>query len=132
MLTNPVLAFIKAFRLCMHDSIDKLKHSALSKFDCMLMVSAQKAIWDCNDVAESLSDAGISLHVRRGSDKRSQAAAILDDLLVAFDKLDELDNIPDIFCEANDLIKLPPVSSDTSNPNPNPNHVSLVEIEKHM
>lgn len=49
------------------------------------------------DVAESPSDAGISLHVRRGSDKCSQAAAILDDLLIAFDKLDELGSIPTSF-----------------------------------
>ena len=81
MLPNPVLAFIKAFRL--HGSIDKLKHSALSKFDAVLIVSAQKALWDCTDVSKSLNDAGIS-HVRRGSDKRSQAAAILDEPLISW------------------------------------------------
>ena len=46
------------------------------------------------------------------SDKRSQAAAVLDDLLVAFDKLDELDKLPEVFCEANDLVKLAAVTID--------------------
>ena len=74
----------------------------------------------------------VSLHVRRGSDKRSQAVAILNDLLIAFDKLNELGNIPDIFCEANDLIRLPPVSSDTCTELVMRNHASLAEIEKQM
>ena len=49
---------------------------------------------------------------RRGSEKLSQAAADLDDILLAFEKLDEGDNIPEIFCEATDLVKLPPIVAD--------------------
>ena len=48
---------------------------------------------------------------RRSSEKRSQAAADLDDILHAFSKLDEVDKIPEIFCEATELVKLPPVAT---------------------
>ena len=43
---------------------------------------------------------------RCSSEKRTQAAADLEDIL-AFSKLDEADKIPQIFCEATDLVKLP-------------------------
>ena len=43
----------------------------------------------------------------------SQAAADLDDILVAFDKLDEIDKLPEIFCEAVDLVLLPPIVADS-------------------
>ena len=49
-----------------------------------------------------------SLFVR---EKRSQAMADLEDLICA-DKLDELDKIPEIFCEATDLVTLPPIVID--------------------
>lgn len=42
-----------------------------------------------------------------GSEKREVADALLADILVAFDKLDAVDKLPTIFCEANDLIRLP-------------------------
>ena len=57
--------------------------------------------------------AGLSFQQRRGSEKRSQAAADLDDILVAFDKLDEIDKLPEIFCEAVDLVLLPPLVVDS-------------------
>ena len=47
---------------------------------------------------------------RCSSEKRTQAAADLEDILLAFSKLDEADKIPQIFCEATDLVKLPPDS----------------------
>ena len=65
------------------------------------MVGAQKVLWKCPEVAETLRAAGVTFQAQRGSDKRSQAAAVLDNLLVTFDKLDELDKLPEIFCEAN-------------------------------
>ena len=109
MLCNPVLAFIKAFRL--RGSIDSLKRAALAKFDSVLLCKAKKELWE-SDCSTILCDAGLSFRIRRDSEKRTQAAADLDDLLQAFDKLDELDNIPDIFCEATDLVILPPIVVD--------------------
>ena len=110
MLCDPVLAFVKSFRL--KGSTDSLRHAALSKFDSVLLGQAIKALWD-SDCSGKLSEAGLSFHPRRDSGKRSQSSAILDDILLAFDKLDENNNIPDIFCEAADLIKLPPISMDS-------------------
>ena len=37
----------------------------------------------------------------------------MDDILVAFDKLDEIDKLPEIFCEAVDLVLLPPIVADS-------------------
>ena len=54
----------------------------------------------------------LPLTSRRGSEKRSQAAADLEDILLAFTKLDEVDKIPQIFCEASELVQLPPISVD--------------------
>jgi len=48
---------------------------------------------------------------RRSSEKCTQAAADLEDILLAFSKLDEADKIPQIFCEATDLVKLPPIAA---------------------
>lgn len=59
-----------------------------------------------------LNEAGLSFHPHRGSEKRTQAAADLDDILTAFEKLDELDKIPEIFCEASDLVRLSPIVVD--------------------
>ena len=40
------------------------------------------------------------------------AAANLDDIISAFSKLDESSDIPPIFCEALDLVHMPPVVAD--------------------
>ena len=48
---------------------------------------------------------------RRSSEKRPQAATDLEDIL-AFSKLDEVDKIPQIYCEATELVKLPPIAAD--------------------
>ena len=47
-----------------------------------------------------------------GSEKQILAATDLEDILIAFEKLDEGGNIPEIFCEATDLVKLPTVVAD--------------------
>lgn len=51
------------------------------------------------------------------SEKREVADALLADILVAFDKLDAVDKLPTIFCEANDLpsLVLDPVSQRLDN-----------------
>ena len=126
MLCDPVLAFVKAFRL--RGSVDSLKRSALSKFDATLMLKAKKALWD-SACSEALLAAGLPFLTRRGSEKRSQAAADLDDILSAFDKLDEGENIPDIFCEAVDLVKLPPIVVDALTELVQHNSSALEKIE---
>ena len=89
-----------------------LKLAALSKFDSVVMSKVKKALWD-SDCSSLLTAAGLSYQQRRRSEKRSQAAADLDNILVAFDKLDEIEKLPEIFCEAVDLVLLPPLVADT-------------------
>ena len=67
MLCDPVLAFIKAFRL--RGSSSNLKLAALSKFDSVVMCKAKKALWD-SDCSSLLTVAGLSYQQRRGSEKR--------------------------------------------------------------
>ena len=54
----------------------------------------------------------LSFHSRRDSDKRSQLAADLDDILQAIVTLDSSDTIPEIYCEATDLLRVPSLSLD--------------------
>ena len=56
--------------------------------------------------------ANLAFHARRDSDKRSQLSANLVDIIQAFDALDSTDSIPSIYCEANDLLFMPPLSLD--------------------
>ena len=63
------------------------------------------------------------------SEKCTQAAAGLKDILVAFSKLDEADKIPQIFCEATNLIKLPPIAADPISDLVLGNKACLQEIE---
>ena len=82
-------------------------------FDSVVMSKAKKALWD-SDCSSLLTAAGLSYQQRRGSEKRSQDdAADLDDILVVFDKLNEFDKLPEIFCEAVDLVLLPPLVADS-------------------
>ena len=46
------------------------------------------------------------------SEKRSQSVVELDDIVEAFNALDALDKLPTMYCEANDLLKLPPITLD--------------------
>ena len=81
-LVDPVLSFVKAYRL---------------KGD---VVCFKAGLWDfcCTDL-ESL---GLHYHARL------QFSDILTaDILLAFEKLKDKEKLPPIYCEANDLIKLP-------------------------
>ncbi len=60
----------------------------------------------CGISNESFCAAGLAYQPRRGSERRSQASADLEDILVAFERLDETENIPEIFCN---LVMIPPV-----------------------
>ena len=76
------------------------------------MSKAKKAPWD-SDCSSLLTAAGLSYQQRCWSEKWSQAAADLDNILIAFDKLDEIDKLPEILCEAVDLVLLPPLVVDS-------------------
>lgn len=102
-IVDPALAFIKAYRL-RGDAVG-LKQAVLSVFDSTSLATAYKSLWD-NCEADLLL-CGYTFHQRRTSEKRQAADAFLADSVVAFDKLDTLDKLPAILCEANDLIKLP-------------------------
>ena len=52
----------------------------------------------------------MTFHAHRGSEKRSQGAAELDDIVEAFNALDARDKLPTMYYEANDLLKLPPIT----------------------
>ena len=56
--------------------------------------------------------AKLPVHAKRDSNKHSQLSADLEDIIVAFDTLDSSDSIPLIYCEANDLLFLPPLCLD--------------------
>ena len=56
-----------------------------------MLASVKKALWEC--CKDDLSVLDLSFTQRRSSEKRSQAAADLEDILLAFSKLDEVDNL---------------------------------------
>lgn len=102
-LVDTSLAFIKAYRL--KGDTCGLKQAVLSVFDAVSLSAAHKSLWDvCGNV---LRDCGLTYHSRRSSDKRPVVDALLDDILVAFDKLDTAGKLPAVYCEANELIRLP-------------------------
>ena len=122
---EPVLAFIKAFRL--RGDMNALKQAALSRFSIPMLASAKKALWEsCSD---DLSSLDLPFTPRRSSEKRTQAVADLEDILLAFSKLDEVDKIPLIYCEASDLVRLPPIAADPISELVIGNRACLQEIE---
>ena len=92
LLINSVLCFIKAFRLKRDNH--SLKRLVSERFSSNAVFEAKRAIWDfCKDELET---ADLAFHVRRDSDKRTQLAANLDDIVQAFDVLDSSSLIPNI------------------------------------
>ena len=76
----------------------------------MMLKRAKVTLWEsCNSV---LLANGLTLHMRRDSDKRSQLDANISDMLRAFEVLDACDSMPTICCEASMLHKIPPLSLD--------------------
>ena len=60
-----------------------------------------------------LTHAGLSYHVWCSSERHCQLVTDLEDILSAFEALDAREELPDIFfCEATDLLKLPPICLD--------------------
>ena len=109
LLIKSVLCFIKAFHL--KGDNHSLKRLVSERFSPNAVLEAKRAIWDfCKDELET---ADLAFHVRRDSDKRTQLAANLDDIVQAFDVLDSSGLIPNIiYCESNELLTLPPLSLD--------------------
>ena len=108
MLANAVLSFIKTFRL--KGDNESLKGIVIERFSDVAVDTAKKLLWDvCKD---QLVSAGLSFHSRRDSHKQSQLVANLEDILQAFQSLDSLNQVPSIYCEAVDLLQLPPLSLD--------------------
>ena len=106
-LINSVLYFIKAYRL--KGDVESLKKRVCQHFSPANVENAKKELWDyCR---KDLEAAGNAYHIRRGSDKRSQLAANVDDLAEAFIALDSSDLIPGIYCEATDLLRIPSLLS---------------------
>ena len=66
------------------------------------------------------------------TEKRSQAAADIEDIIVAFAKLDDNGNIPMIFCEASDLVLLSPIVTDPVCDMVHENSRSLRGLENEM
>ena len=122
---EPVLAFIKAFRL--RGDLNSLKQAALSRFNISMLASAKKALWEC--CKDDLTVLDLPFSQRRSLEKRSQAAADLEDILLAFLKLDEVDKIPPIYCEALELVRLPPIAADHISELIMGNRACLQEIE---
>ena len=107
-IVNPVLAFLKAFRL--RGDKDSLKSRIRERFSGSSVSNAKKLLWDF--CSQSFVSLGLQYTSRRDSDNRSQLVADTEDLLSAFDALDSIDAISLIFCEASDLFLLPPVAPD--------------------
>lgn len=96
-LSNPVLAFVKAHRL--KGDIGSLKRIVSDRFDLSKLSAALKELWAfCRVDLESF---GFLYQARRSVD------TVFSDIISAFDKLDLGNSLPDIFCEANDLLLLP-------------------------
>ena len=101
-LINPVLAFVKAFRLKGDNT--SLKSAIATRFDTGVLSSAIKALWDFS--GPDLSRLGLTYQSRRNADKQQLFESIFADLVSAFETLDADDVLPDIYCEAIDLLSL--------------------------
>ena len=86
------------------------KCSVCEAFGSTALSIAHNILWK-NCLVE-LKEANLDYHPRRGSDKNSHSDLLLGDILVAFDYLDASNKLPLIYCEANDLIRLPPLAPD--------------------
>ena len=107
-LIDPGLAFIKAYRL--KGDVVGLKQAVLARFDSASLGTSHKLLWDT--CGEDLEQLGMPFRARRGSDKRQVSDVLIADIVAAFDKLDSVEKIPAVYCEATDLIKLPSLTLD--------------------
>ena len=87
-----------------------LKKAVTACFDSSSLIEAPQTfvglLW------RFTKELGLVYHSRCSTDKRDVFEATLVDILSVFDKLDEADSIPPIFCEASQLIKIPSLEPD--------------------
>ena len=81
----------------------------------------------CGDLLKEL---GLTYHTRRSTDKRDAFEATLTDILSAFNKLDEVDKLPPIYCEATHLISLPCLEPDPISKRLDSNHKAITCLDK--
>ena len=62
------------------------------------------------------------------SQRRRSVIKHLEDILAAFEVHDNTGSLPEMFCEAKDMLKLPPLSLDPVSELVNQNSVSLGEV----
>ena len=123
-LIDPILAFIKAYRL--RGNISNLKQLVASHFDISSLTDAQKLLWD--HCGELLKELGLSFHTRRNTDKRDAFDATLADILSAFTLLDEANKLPEMYCEATHLMTLPCLEPDPISKRLDTNHTALTQL----
>lgn len=126
-ILNPVLAFVKAY--CVRNDLLTLKQLALGRFSPTMLFEAKKLLWNRCSLSESF---GLPFATRRSTERRTQAAADLDDIISAFVKLDETSDIPSIFCEALDLVQMPPVVADPVAEKIHENNQSIKSLEEKL
>ena len=125
-IISPLLAFVKAFRL--RGDTSTLKQAVTAHFDTPSLIDAYKHLWDfCGDLLKEL---GVTYHTRRSTDKRDAFEATLTDILSAFNKLDEVDKLPPIYCEATHLISLPCLEPDPISKRLDSNHKAISCLDK--
>ena len=105
---DPVLAFIKAYRL--KGDTDSLRRVVKDHFSSAHVENAKRLLWD--SCGQLLEEVNLPFYACRDSENRSQLSANIEDLVAAFDALDSKDMLPEMFCEASDLFRLPPLSLD--------------------
>ena len=103
-VVEPVLAYVKAF----NQRADRLevRGAVLNCYDSIAIRKAKEVLWaECGTKLEELKLEKIR---RRDTSSRSQAEADLEDILDAMEKLDACGALPKLYCEADDLLQLPP------------------------
>ena len=82
-----------------------------AKFDSSDIIEALKALWEsCRNYLERL---GLTFLNRCSSDSRSAFDAVFSNIVTAFEKHDlDLNSLPLIYCEANQLVDIPSLELD--------------------
>lgn len=102
-ISSGLLAYIKAFR--QRAALDSIRDHVLGKYSAPVVRAAKDTLWEnCQD---DLSRLNLEKRVRRTSPSRPQELADLDDILEAFDALDDDGCLPDINCSSEDLLLMP-------------------------
>lgn len=102
-INNGVLAYIKAFR--QRADTDSVRNHVLGKYSSSLIRSAKDVLWE--GCSEDLGRLKLEKKTRRSSSTRPQELADLDDILEAFNVLDDDNCLPEIVCSAEDLLQMP-------------------------